>query len=170
MPGLSGSASRSIDRAGNVNVSENALPDWRAARSVTAVGTTGWRAVGSPGAAHPAASAPKRTQEAKANGAAARLNSSPLASSSRHALEDVAAEVLIFHDVGKLFGDVGPVHLDVFLFHVRRVKGNFFQHFFEDGVQASRADVFGLLVDHYGVARQGGDGIFGEVELEAFCI
>ena len=40
--------------------SETALPNCRAARSVTATGTIGCRATGSPGAAHPAASAHRR--------------------------------------------------------------------------------------------------------------
>src|ERR1700692_4745503 len=81
-------------------------------------------------------------------------------------LEDVPAEVLILYDVGKLFRNVRAVHFHIFLLQVRRLKGNFVQHFFENGVEAARADVFRLLVDHDGVARQGRDRILCESQLE----
>ena len=69
------------------------------------------------------------------------------------ALEDVPAEVLILHDVGELLGDVRAVHLHVLLLQVRRLEGNFIEHFFENRVQAARADIFGLLVHRDGETR-----------------
>src|SRR2546422_11615961 len=57
MAGGSESGSPSMVFRGRVNVSATPLPACRAARSVTAVGTAGLRAWGSPRAAQPAASA-----------------------------------------------------------------------------------------------------------------
>src|SRR4029077_6569651 len=86
------------------------------------------------------------------------------------ASEDIPAEVLILHDVGKLLGDVRAVYLHILFLHVRRLEGNFVQHFFEYGVEAARADVFRLLVDHDSVPREGRDRILGESQLEAFRV
>src|ERR1700719_2320259 len=84
--------------------------------------------------------------------------------------EDVPAEVLILYDVGKLFRDVRAVHLHIFLLQVGRLEGNFVQHLFKDRVKASGADVFRLLVDHDGVAGEGGDGVVAEIQLYAFRV
>src|SRR5467141_2240177 len=82
--------------------------------------------------------------------------------------QDVAAQILVLDDVRELLGDVGGVNLHVFLFEIGRFERDFVENFFEDGVQAAGADVFGLLIDAGGEAGNGGDGIFGDVELDAF--
>ena len=38
------------------------------------------------------------------------------------ALEDITAEVLVFHDVGELLGNVCAVHLHILFLQVRRVE------------------------------------------------
>src|SRR6202158_1013308 len=82
--------------------------------------------------------------------------------------EDVAAQILVLDDVRELLRDVGAVNLHVFLLEVGRFERDFVQNFFEDGVEAAGADVFGLLVHAGGEAGDGGDGVFGDVELDAF--
>src|SRR5467141_2735930 len=82
--------------------------------------------------------------------------------------QDVAAQILVLDDIRELLGHVGAVNLHVFLLEVGRFERDFVENFFEDGVQAAGADVFGLLVDAGGEAGNGGDGIFGDVELDAF--
>src|SRR5579864_8244997 len=85
-------------------------------------------------------------------------------------LQDVAAQVVVFDNVRELFLNVGRVHFYSFLLHFRRFEGDFLQDFFEDGVQAARSDVFGVLVDRRGEARHGGDGVVAERELEPFGV
>src|SRR2546425_2234839 len=82
--------------------------------------------------------------------------------------EDIAAEILVLDDVRELLGDVGGINLHVFLLEVGRFERDFVQNFFEDGVQAAGADVFGLFVHAGGEAGDGGDRVFGDVELDAF--
>src|SRR2546426_8331398 len=65
MAGGSESGSPSMVFRGRVNVSATPLPACRAARSVTAVGTAGLRACGSPRAAQPAARANTRRETPK---------------------------------------------------------------------------------------------------------
>src|SRR5713226_2212941 len=82
--------------------------------------------------------------------------------------ENVAAQVLVLDDVRELLGNVSAVNLHVLFLQVRRFEGNFIEYFFEDGVKAAGADVFGLLVYVGGEARDGGDRVFGDVELDPF--
>jgi hypothetical protein len=108
-------------------------------------------------------------QEIPIFGPATRLLRPALAArkaSSVRELENIAAQVLILGDLGKLFGHVSGVDLHVFLLQLGSFKGDFVKHALENGMQAARADVFGLLVDHYGEARQAGDGIVAEGELD----
>ena len=77
-------------------------------------------------------------------------------------LQNVAAQILILDDVGELLVHVGGVDLDVLLLQVGRFEGKFIENFFQNGVQAARADVFGLLVDAGGESRDGRDGVVGE--------
>ena len=91
---------------------------------------------------------------------AARKASS--ARESQNKLENIAAQVLILGDLGKLFGHVGRIDLDVFLLQLRSFEGDFIEHALQDGMQAARADIFGLLVHHHRKARQPGNGIVAE--------
>ena len=68
------------------------------------------------------------------------------------------------------FWHVGGVHFKGFLLHFGSFEGNFLENFFEDGVQAARADIFGLLVHLGRESRDGGDGVFGEAELQRLGI
>src|SRR6267142_397491 len=83
-------------------------------------------------------------------------------------LQNVAAQILVLDDIRELLGNVGGVHLYVLFLQVGRFERNFVENFFENGVQAPRADIFCLLVHACGELRDGGDRIFGNVELDAF--
>src|SRR6266851_5248286 len=83
-------------------------------------------------------------------------------------LQDVAAQVLVLDDVRELLGDVSGIYLHILLFEVGRFKRDFVENFFKNGVQTAGADVFGLLVHAGGEARNGGDGVLGDVELDSF--
>jgi len=76
---------------------------------------------------------------------------------------------LILDDVGELLGYVGGVDLDVLLFEVGSFEGQLVEDFFENGVEAARADIFGLLVDTGGETGDGGDGVIGENQFYTFC-
>ena len=89
---------------------------------------------------------------------------------SIEASENIPAEVLVLHDVGELLGDVRAVHFHILFLQVRRIERNFIQHFFENRMQAARADVFRLLVDGDGKARERRDGVLGEIQLHAFGV
>src|ERR1700730_4061812 len=90
--------------------------------------------------------------------------------SSLRELENIAAQILVLGDFGKLFGHISGVDLHVFLFQFRRLKRDFVKHALENGMQTPRTDVLRLLVDHYGEARQAGDGIVAEGELDSFSL
>src|SRR5947209_9853746 len=176
MAGGSESGSPSMVFRGRVNVSATPLPACRAARSVTAVGTAGLRACGSPGAAQPAASANTSRETPKPDfsrresaGRGAKRKSAFRVSifEFRMTSEDVAAQVLVLDNVGELFADVGGINLHRLFLQLRRLKGNFVQYFFEDGVQPPRADIFGVLVHRGGKPRQRGDGVLRDAELDA---
>src|SRR6266850_4167848 len=82
--------------------------------------------------------------------------------------ENVAAQILVLDDIRELLGDVGGVHFYVLFLEVGRFERNFVKNLFENGVQAPRADIFRLLVYACCESRDGGDGVFGNVELNAF--
>src|SRR5579864_5121043 len=82
-------------------------------------------------------------------------------------LQDVAAQILVFYDVHKLFVDVGGINFNVLLFHVGGFERNLVEHLFENGVKAAGANVFGLLVDAGGESRQGRNSILRESQLQA---
>src|SRR5215469_12634800 len=83
-------------------------------------------------------------------------------------LQDVAAQVLILDNVGELFVHIGGIDLDVFLFQVGGFEGKLVENFFENGVKAARADIFGLLVHASCKLSDRRYGIFSDVELHAF--
>jgi hypothetical protein len=82
--------------------------------------------------------------------------------------EDVAAEVLVFDYVVESARDVVGVDYLVLRLKVWAEEAYLVQDLLHDRVQASRADVLGLLVDADGEAREGVDGVFREVKLDAF--
>src|SRR6516162_4239552 len=81
--------------------------------------------------------------------------------------QNVAAQVLVLHNVHELLVDVRGVNFNVLFLEVRRLERDFIKNFLEYGVQAARADIFGLLVDAGGKTGDRGDGIFGEIQLHA---
>jgi len=83
-------------------------------------------------------------------------------------LQNVAAQVLVLDDVRELFGNVSGIDLHVLFLQVWRFEGNLVEHFFENGVKATGAYVFRLLVHVGGEARDCGDRVFGDVELDPF--
>src|SRR5579864_7974070 len=88
----------------------------------------------------------------------------------RKRLEDVAAQVLILDYISELLLDERRVDFDAAFLHVRCVEGNFLKNFFENGVQAARADVFRLLVDERGEARDGGHTVLAEIHFQTFGV
>src|ERR1700722_3652743 len=85
-------------------------------------------------------------------------------------LQNVTAQVLVFHDVRELLLDVGCVELYGFFLHFRRLEGNFLEDFFKNRMKASRTDVFGLFVDASGEAGDGGDRVIAERKFQALGI
>src|SRR2546426_2621026 len=69
-------------------------------------------------------------------------------------LQNVAAQILVLDDIRELLGNVGGVHFYVLLLQVGRFERNFIENFFEDGVQAPRADIFRLLVRLWRTSRR----------------
>src|SRR5262249_13179543 len=83
-------------------------------------------------------------------------------------LQNVAAEILVLDDVCQLFADVGGIDFHILLLEVRRFERNLIKNLFKNGMQAARADVFGLFVHAGGIAGHGRDGVLGDIELDAF--
>src|ERR1700674_958731 len=139
-----------------------------------ATGTGGEGGTGSPGAPQPA----ERKKMEKRKWKMGKSCAVRFAIESRVAFlfsifefqesENVAAQILVLDDICELFGDVGGVHFYVLFFQIGCFKRNFVENFFENGVQAARADIFCLLVHACAESRDGGDGIFGNVKLDAF--
>src|SRR2546423_3894727 len=82
--------------------------------------------------------------------------------------EDVAAEGLIFDDVGERARDVFGVNQLPLLFEVWAEEAYLVEDFLHDRVEAARADVLGLLVDADREARDRIHGVLREVQLYAF--
>src|SRR6266567_3652922 len=61
-------------------------------------------------------------------------------------LQNVPAQILIFHNVREHFADIISVHGDVLAFSVRRRKADLIEHAFHNRVQSPRADVFRAFV------------------------
>jgi len=57
-------------------------------------------------------------------------------------LKDVAAEVLVLDDVGKLFETYAASILTFFFFKSGRFKRQLVENFLQNGVQPARADMF----------------------------
>ena len=53
-----------------------------------------------------------------------------------------------------------------FLFHFGRLERNFFEHFFQNRVQASRSDILGLLIHHRRKARDRRYGVLATPSVE----
>src|SRR5260370_428271 len=130
MAGGSESGSPSMVLRGRVNVSATPLPACRAAKSVTAVGTGGLRACGSPGAAQPAASTNTSRETPRPNsshresaGRRAKRKSAFRVSifGFRMTSEAVGAQVLVLANVRALFADVGGVNLHRLFLQLRRL-------------------------------------------------
>jgi len=60
-------------------------------------------------------------------------------------LQNVAAQILVFDDIGELLADVSAIDLDVFLLQVGAFEGNLFQQLFRDGMETAGADIFRLV-------------------------
>src|SRR5882762_5197582 len=81
--------------------------------------------------------------------------------------ENVATQILVLDDVCELFGDVGGVNFYVLFLQIGCFKRNLVENFFENSVQAPRADILCLLIHARCEPRDGGDSIFGNVEFDA---
>src|SRR6185312_4905046 len=88
----------------------------------------------------------------------------------KNQLKDVSRKILVLHNVREHFLDVSCIHGHAFLFHVRRVKADFVQHAFHDGVQATRADVLCRVVHTKGKAGNFIQRFARELQLEAFSL
>src|SRR5262249_16526509 len=83
-------------------------------------------------------------------------------------LQNVAAEILILHDVGKHLLDVCRIDSDGFLFKVRPLERDLVEKLFHDRVQAARPDVFRTFVDSGGEARDFVYRVIQESQFDAF--
>src|SRR5262249_7878545 len=128
---------------GSVNLSRAASPIWLAERSFTATATGGVGAVGSPGAPQPVQAGQSRPSQAKR--AAARSAARVFMNAGRRS-QDVAAQILILHDVDQLLVDVGRIDLHRLFLEIRRFEGKLVEYLLENGVQPAGPDVFRLLV------------------------
>src|SRR5579859_6017497 len=162
--------------AGKVKVSCTPSPACWAERSVTATGIGGEGGVGSPGAPQPlpnrdtSVKTPKAklVRRASSRSRKVAVREFRISIFKFRSLQDIAAQILILNDIGELLDYVGGIDLDILLLQIGRLEGKLVENLFKDGVKAPGADVFGLLVNAGGKARDGCNGIFGEVELDAF--
>src|SRR5260370_16037682 len=74
---------------------------------------------------------------------AARRASS--ARESQNKLENIAAQVLVLGNFGKLLGHVRPIDLDVFLFQLPSFERDLIEYALEYRMQAAGPEFFGLL-------------------------
>jgi len=115
---------------GSVNVSRAASPSWRAFRSLTATGMGGEGGVGSPGAPQPTTirnakieirkSPPQKPLRLFVRSPA--LHEFRISIFEFRNLEDVTAEILVLHDIGKLLVNVGGIDLDRFFLQIGSLK------------------------------------------------
>ncbi len=92
----------------------------------------------------------------------------PVLSEFASGSKDIPAQILVFDDFAELFADIGGIEFDGFLFEIGAIERDVFKELFHDGVQATGADVFGVLVDLRGDFGDFDESIFGESELDAF--
>ena len=83
-------------------------------------------------------------------------------------LQDVIRNIYIFRDVTELISHIALVDGDVLVFEVRRIKGEVFQDALQDRIEAAGADVFGLCIHAGGDVGDGGEGVLGEGDVDAF--
>mgnify|MGYP002942642323 CR=1 FL=1 len=74
----------------------------------------------------------------------------------------------IFRDVAELISHIALVDGDVLVFEIRRIEGEVFQDALQDRIEATGADVFGLGIHAGGDVGDGGEGVFGEGDVDAF--
>lgn len=86
----------------------------------------------------------------------------------RKGLQDVIRNIYIFRDVAELISHIALVDGDVLVFEVRRIEGEVFQDALQDRIEATGADVFGLGIHAGGDVGDGGEGVFGEGDVDAF--
>lgn len=83
-------------------------------------------------------------------------------------LQDVIRNIYIFRDIAELISHITLVDGDVLVFEVRRIEGEVFQDALQDRIEAAGADVFGLGIHAGGDVGDGGEGVFGEGDVDAF--
>lgn len=83
-------------------------------------------------------------------------------------LQDVIRYINIFRDVTELISHIALVDGDVLILEVRRIEGEVFQNALQYRIEAAGADVFGLGIHAGGDVGDGGKGVFGEGDVDAF--
>ena len=83
-------------------------------------------------------------------------------------LQDIIRNINILGDVAELISHIVLVDGDVLVFEVRRIEGEVFQDALQDRIEAAGADVFGLCIHAGGDVGDGGEGVFGEGDVDAF--
>ena len=83
-------------------------------------------------------------------------------------LQDVIRNIYIFRDVAELISHIALVDGDVLVFEVRRIEGKVFQNALQDRIEAAGTDVFGLCIHAGGNVGDGGKGVLGEGDVDAF--
>src|SRR5580693_3592625 len=85
----------------------------------------------------------------------------------RDGSEDVAAEVLVAHQVAEPLTHVGGIDDHCRSGELLSAEGDILEHLLHDGEQPARAEVLILLVDAIRLSRELADPILGEVEGHA---
>src|ERR1700730_3433656 len=88
----------------------------------------------------------------------------PLPTPARSGSEDVAAEVLVLHQVAEPLTDVGSIDDDRRPGKLLRAERDILEHFFQDREQPAGADILVLLVDAVRLGRELANPVIGEIE------
>jgi hypothetical protein len=91
-------------------------------------------------------------------------------STIHYPLQHIPAQVAVFDDIGELLLHVAGVNGYLLLADFRRFEGEFFKQPFHHRIEPARTDILGTLIDLLGQSRDLGDGILGELQLDALGV
>ena len=83
-------------------------------------------------------------------------------------LQDIAAQILILGQLGKMIVDISAIDLQVRAALLRSLERNGFKQSFHHCVQAPGADVFGCFIDVEGNLREALNTVFCKFDIDIF--
>src|SRR5437879_1577324 len=86
------------------------------------------------------------------------------------ALQNVPAQILILNNISQHLADIFGVDGDLLALSFRGGEADLIEYAFHNCVQPPRAYVLGAFVDSERKTRNFGQGLFGELQLHAFCL